>query len=209
MSRHAEQMSLYEGVQRQHGDTAFLGYETTTAEARVVDIIRDGTRYDELEAQGDIELRTEAEASAEVVLDQTPFYAEGGGQIGDRGELRLGGEDAELVFKVEDTQKPVGGLIVHRGKLHGASEGRRRGDGGRRRRPAGPHDAQPHRHALAPPGAPQRRRRPGPPGRLARHARLPAVRLPARSRPDRGRAPGRSRTRSAESSATTEPSRRR
>ncbi len=120
MSRHAEQMSLYEGVQRQHGDTEFLGYETTTAEARVVDIIRDGTRYDELEARGDIELRTDAEASAEIVLDRTPFYAEGGGQIGDQGELHLGGEGGEIVFTVEDTQKPVGGLIVHRGKLRGA-----------------------------------------------------------------------------------------
>ena len=45
------------------------------------------------------------------MLDETPFYAEGGGQIGDRGVLR---DDAgAVVFNVEDTQRPVAGLIVH------------------------------------------------------------------------------------------------
>jgi alanyl-tRNA synthetase len=50
------------------------------------------------------------------VLDRTPFYAEGGGQIGDRGVLSSGGVP---VFHVDDTQKPVGQLIVHRGRLAG------------------------------------------------------------------------------------------
>ena len=53
-----------------------------------------------------------------MILDHTPFYAEGGGQIGDRGELREAGGGSSL-FAVEDTQRPVGGLIVHRGTLHG------------------------------------------------------------------------------------------
>jgi alanyl-tRNA synthetase len=52
-----------------------------------------------------------------VVLDRTPFYAEGGGQVGDRGVLRSG--DGTAVFEVDDAQKPVGGLIVHRGTLRG------------------------------------------------------------------------------------------
>jgi alanyl-tRNA synthetase len=55
---------------------------------------------------------------AEVVLDQTPFYAEGGGQVGDQGLLLEAGGGSEL-FSVSDTQKPLGGLIVHRGTLHG------------------------------------------------------------------------------------------
>src|SRR6185295_5029943 len=52
---------------------------------------------------------------AEVVLDQSPFYAEGGGQIGDRG--RFLSSDASTAFDVEDTQRPVGGLIVHQGTV--------------------------------------------------------------------------------------------
>jgi alanyl-tRNA synthetase len=64
-----------------------------------------------------VELRSEPSADALVVLDRTPFYAEGGGQIGDRGVLR----DAEgrVLFSVDDTQRPVSGLIVHHGRLHG------------------------------------------------------------------------------------------
>jgi alanyl-tRNA synthetase len=125
---HAEMSSLYQALLGGAGATEFLGYETTTAEGRVVAILRDGIEYDELQAKGDAELRTPAGASAEIVLDRTPFYAESGGQIGDRGVLRLGG-DADggkpdgPVFEVEDTQRVAGtqaaGLIVHRGTLRG------------------------------------------------------------------------------------------
>ena len=51
------------------------------------------------------------------MLDQTPFYAEGGGQVGDQGVLKS--ESGEVIFTVTDTQRPVPGLIVHRGLLHG------------------------------------------------------------------------------------------
>ena len=108
LSRHAESAALYGAIQARAGDTQFLGYETTTDVGRVVAIIRDGIEFDELTGQG----------AAEVVLDRTPFYAEGGGQVGDKGELREAGGGSP-VFSVEDTQKPVGGLIVHRGTLHG------------------------------------------------------------------------------------------
>jgi alanyl-tRNA synthetase len=108
LSRHAELTALYGSIQGRRGDTTFLGYETTTAAARVVAILRDGMEYDELTGHGE----------AEVVLDQTPFYAEGGGQVGDQGVLREPDGGSEL-FAVSDTQKPVGGLIVHRGTLHG------------------------------------------------------------------------------------------
>jgi alanyl-tRNA synthetase len=69
--------SLYGEIARRSGDTQFLGYETTTADGKVIAILRDGLEYDELEAVPEIELREEASAEAELVLDQTPFYAEG------------------------------------------------------------------------------------------------------------------------------------
>ncbi|TAK00377.1 MAG: alanine--tRNA ligase [Chloroflexota bacterium] len=120
LARHAELASLYQSIQGRSGDTEFLGYETTTVpDARVVAILRDGVEYETLEAKADEELRTEASAAAEVILDRTPFYGEGGGQIGDRGVLRAGGAGGTIVFEVEDTQKPVGGLFVHRGALKG------------------------------------------------------------------------------------------
>jgi len=100
--------SLYSAIQARVGDSVFLGYETTNADGRIVAIIRDGMEFDELTGHG----------QAEIVLDQTPFYAEGGGQVGDHGTIREPGGGSEL-FTVEDTQRPVGGLVVHRGMLHG------------------------------------------------------------------------------------------
>jgi alanyl-tRNA synthetase len=108
LAKHAELTQLYQAIQARRGDTTFLGYETTTAPATVQAIVRDGMEFDELTGQG----------AAEVVLDRSPFYAEGGGQVGDRGELREEGGGSP-VFAVEDAQKPVGGLIVLRGTLHG------------------------------------------------------------------------------------------
>ncbi len=117
LAQHAELTALYESIGRQVGETTFLGYELTSAPAIVRAIVRDGIEYDELAAYGDAEQRTEPGAEAEIVLDRTPFYAEGGGQIGDRGVLR--GPDGSLVFEVTDTQRPSGGLVVHRGTLRG------------------------------------------------------------------------------------------
>ena len=120
LARAADQSALYESIRDRSGDTEFLGYDTTSSEAKVVAILRDGIEYDELEAKGDEELRTEAGAAAEIVLDRTPFYPEGGGQVGDRGVLRV---REQPVFEVADTQRVAGtqaaGLIVQRGTLRG------------------------------------------------------------------------------------------
>jgi alanyl-tRNA synthetase len=117
LARVAQLQGMYEAIAGRSGATEFVGYETTSAEGRVVAIIRDGVEYDELEAVEEAELRVPAEAAAEIVLDRTPFYAEGGGQVGDQGVLR--GADGSELFTVRDTQKPAAGLFVHRGTLHG------------------------------------------------------------------------------------------
>ncbi len=109
LSRHADLTSMYAALASRVGaEITFRGYETTSAEGRILAIVRDGMEFDELTGKGE----------AEIVLDATPFYAEGGGQIGDRGTIREAGGGSDL-FTVSDTQRPVPGLIVHRGTLHG------------------------------------------------------------------------------------------
>ncbi|MCG9106082.1 alanine--tRNA ligase [Laribacter hongkongensis] len=87
-------------------DTRFEGYAESTAEGRILALYKDGQPVDTLSA-GD---------SGVVVLDRTPFYAEGGGQIGDTGTLAAtGGLDA--LFDVLDTQKVTAAAFGHEGRL--------------------------------------------------------------------------------------------
>lgn len=87
-------------------DTCFEGYAESTAEGRILALYKDGQPVDTLSA-GD---------SGVVVLDRTPFYAEGGGQIGDTGSLAAtGGLDA--LFDVTDTQKVTAAAFGHEGRL--------------------------------------------------------------------------------------------
>ncbi|HHY36622.1 MAG TPA: alanine--tRNA ligase [Firmicutes bacterium] len=102
----ADGMLVGEGVYREltgFGPTPFLGYETLTATGQIKAIIWDG------------ELVAEAPAGAEVeiVLDQTPFYAEGGGQVGDRGTITAPG----IRIDIKDTRSLAGGVTVHLGKV--------------------------------------------------------------------------------------------
>ncbi|HKF84847.1 MAG TPA: alanine--tRNA ligase, partial [Candidatus Limnocylindrales bacterium] len=121
LAKTAELASLYNGLLARTRPTEFLGYDTTSADGRVVAILRDGVEYESLEAVPEVELRTEAAARAELVLDRTPFYAESGGQVADTG--RILPADGTVLFEVDDVQRVAGtqtaGLTVHRGVLHG------------------------------------------------------------------------------------------
>ncbi|MGB9092498.1 MAG: DHHA1 domain-containing protein, partial [Gallionella sp.] len=81
--------------------TAFRGYEMLESKATVLALYRDGVSVNELN-EGELGV---------VVLDDTPFYAESGGQVGDRGELR----SAHGIFAVEDTQKIQATVFGHHG----------------------------------------------------------------------------------------------
>ena len=96
--------TLWFTIRDEVGATDFFGYDTEQAEGKVVAIVRDGERVDSAEAGQEVA----------IVANQTPFYGESGGQIGDTGEIR-GGEG--LRFVVSDTQKKVGDLMVHWGRV--------------------------------------------------------------------------------------------
>lgn len=90
----------YNSLLKVEGETRFLGYEGTHGAGKVVALFRDGVVVDQLR-QGE---------KGVVVLDQTPFYAESGGQVGDCGYL----ENADVRFEVRDTSK-AGGVHLHHG----------------------------------------------------------------------------------------------
>jgi alanyl-tRNA synthetase len=94
---------VYRAVLDNAGGSQFLGYTDLTAEARVVGLLVDHTGVPAA-GQG---------SAVEVVLDRTPFYAEGGGQQADTGWITGDG----FAVEVSDVQSPVAGLIVHRGKV--------------------------------------------------------------------------------------------
>ncbi|NJQ01517.1 alanine--tRNA ligase [Streptomyces zingiberis] len=98
---HAD-VSAYREVADRSGTTDFTGYTATEGEATVVGLLVDGVPAPAAQ-EGD---------AVEVVLDRTPFYAEGGGQQPDTGRIRL---DSGAVVEVRDVQQPVPGVTVHKG----------------------------------------------------------------------------------------------
>jgi alanyl-tRNA synthetase len=94
---------VYKEVASSVAKTVFAGYEMLEGTGEVLAIIKGDKRVKEVH-EGD---------EAEIVLDRTVFYAESGGQVGDRGEFL--GEAAKFV--VTDTVKPVEGVFVHKGKV--------------------------------------------------------------------------------------------
>jgi alanyl-tRNA synthetase len=100
---HAD-LSLYRDALDTGGGTTFTGYDEVRTEGRLLGLLVDGASVPAA-AEG---------AEVEVVLDRTPFYAEGGGQLADHGTIRLA-DGAQI--EVTDVQTPVTGLVVHRGRV--------------------------------------------------------------------------------------------
>ncbi len=90
----------YNSVVKVEGETQFDGYDATASQGQIIAIYKDGEQVDEV-AEGD---------EALIVLNQTPFYAESGGQIGDTGIFK----NDTGIFEVQDTKKS-GGAFVHQG----------------------------------------------------------------------------------------------
>jgi alanyl-tRNA synthetase len=91
------------GIKDKLGATEFLGYETNQAEGAVLSLLKDNKEVDELN-NGD---------EGMIIVNQTPFYGESGGQVGDTGEI-IGND---FKFEVTDVQKKLGDLFVHYGKV--------------------------------------------------------------------------------------------
>ncbi|MEC4015563.1 alanine--tRNA ligase [Streptomyces sp. H27-D2] len=98
---HAD-LSAYREVADRSGTTVFTGYTDTSDESTVVGLLVDGLPAPAAH-EGD---------EVEVVLDRTPFYAEGGGQLADTGRIRI---DTGAVIEIRDVQQPVAGVSVHKG----------------------------------------------------------------------------------------------
>ncbi|MET9376845.1 alanine--tRNA ligase [Streptomyces sp. NPDC002992] len=100
---HAD-VAAYREIADSNGATEFTGYTNTEGETTVVGLLVNGVPSPAA-SEGD---------EVEVVLDRTPFYAEGGGQLADQGRIKL---HSGAVIDVRDVQQPVPGVSVHKGSV--------------------------------------------------------------------------------------------
>ncbi len=96
-------------IREKIGTTEFLGYEVESAEGQIVSLVVDGEVVEEAAADG---------SDVAILFNQTPFYGESGGQEGDTGLIKT---DSGATVTVTETQKKLGDLHVHLGKLTGGS----------------------------------------------------------------------------------------
>ncbi|GAB2483301.1 alanine--tRNA ligase [Promicromonospora xylanilytica] len=98
-------VAAYEALEKElTAPVEFLGYTQTDASVRVAGLLSGGVPAPAVSAPAEVE----------VILDRTPFYAEAGGQLADHGTIVL---DGGATIEVDDVQRPVKGLSVHRGRL--------------------------------------------------------------------------------------------
>ena len=97
-------LSQYKQIANGSGLSTFLGYTHTEAEGKINGLLVDGVIAQSAKSGDEVE----------VVLDRTPFYAEGGGQLADAGLIKLANG---ALIEIDDVQAPVNGLSVHRGRV--------------------------------------------------------------------------------------------
>jgi alanyl-tRNA synthetase len=100
-------ISVYASLLEQAGKVTFTGYDMAEGEATVVGLLAGGVPVNG--ATPGMEVA--------VVLDRTPFYAEGGGQLSDHGVIKTNGPGGPAEVQVTDVQTPLPGLVVHRGTV--------------------------------------------------------------------------------------------
>jgi len=98
---------IWFGIREKLGGTEFLGYETNQAEGVLLSLLKEGKEVDQLSSGEE----------GMIIVNQTPFYGESGGQVGDKGEIISG----DFKFDVSDVQKKLGDLFVHYGKVKSGS----------------------------------------------------------------------------------------
>ena len=96
---------LWFDLKEEFGATEFLGYSTESAQGIILALVKDGARVQEAKT-GD---------KVQIITNQTPFYGESGGQVGDTGHMMVDSGGREAYFDVNDTQKKPGDLWVHHG----------------------------------------------------------------------------------------------
>ena len=97
-------LTEYRAIVDKFGTTKFLGYENISTDAKLTGVLVNGKITSEVNAGSELE----------IMLDRTPFYAEGGGQLADSGVIKLANG---AIVKIDDVQTPVPGLFVHRGTV--------------------------------------------------------------------------------------------
>lgn len=97
-------LSVYRHVADANGKSEFIGYSHLTSEAKVTAVLVDGNLVGSAGTGEEVE----------IVLNRTPFYAEGGGQLADGGTITLANG---AVVEIDDVQTPVPGVFVHRGRV--------------------------------------------------------------------------------------------
>jgi alanyl-tRNA synthetase len=97
-------VSVYRSIADKSGKTEFIGYSNMSSESTLTGILVDGMGVASATEGDDVE----------IILNRTPFYAEGGGQLADGGRITL---SSGAVIEIEDVQSPVPGISVHRGRV--------------------------------------------------------------------------------------------